>query len=248
MRRHTRILLATILFLTAASVPSGAARADEPANNRAVYLVRDIMALDYEAMSVMAFNMTIQVMCADADTTLYAVISDVYTNSVVSDEAGNFERIEINAPGIEAFLRTTLAYSSQEILADPVYQRSALYIMTDALDANALYAKQQSMPPTSWQRYYQSILGDIRLTAYLTYEITADILDGEALSVGERDRRLNTLQDTVWVYLLAQSPEAILSEAMEDDLAAKLSALSIDHSDGLMRIQCRLVAFEKITQ
>lgn len=195
-------------------------------------LVAKMMELDYGRMSVEEFNNTIQEICADAGTSIFDVIVDLYE---MEDEL---------TPNMIHFLRTTLDYSSQEIFGEPVYLGSSSYITAPGVTAREMWEKERDMEPADWDAYFDSIIADIEVYAVVHYEAHYSIADPGVLTVVQRDEILNGVRSDIQNFVIDQSEEDIEGEGMKETIEKELEKIAAAHSDENVTINCLLQMVE----
>lgn len=147
------------------SVGTASSTSDATQAQKAVQLVQDMMALDYNNMTVTAFNETIQQICTDAGTDIFAVIADAY------DDYLDFDR------ELDTFMRTTLNYSSQQLFGEPVHIGTASYMATPNTTAREMLEIENSMSAREWDKYFDGIIGEIEVLVVVHYEIAFEMTD-----------------------------------------------------------------------
>lgn len=252
MRILSAIILSLALLSGGAHMASAEGHAPSPAGadtavneNASVQLIHSMMALDYRSMTVSQFNEDIQALCADAGTTVFQVISDVYDHFSVYDEDGVFVDTIFPDRELESFVQTTLEYSAQEIFQEPVHTGSIMYMTMPGVTATELHGKKEEMPREEWNRFFEENIGDISIFPVLTYSITEAISDPETLLIAERDDRLNDTQASIANFFLGMDPEDALEETLWDRIESEFDSISAEHSDDKITISCQIQGLER---
>lgn len=192
-----KVVVGIVLLLLSMSILAGCSNgntsnAPTETNSRvvvhegqSVQIIRSIMELDYSSMSVTEFNEAIQMLCKDADTTVFDVMSDAYDHFSVYDESGEFVSVTFTDEDLESFMRTTLSYSAAEIFGEPVHMGNIMYMTMPNMTAEEFSLKREQMATDEWERFYQDNIANISIFPILSYEIVADIPDFQALLVSE---------------------------------------------------------------
>lgn len=213
--------------------------------DKSVQIIRSMMELDYPSMTVTAFNEAILMLCTNADTTVFEVISDAYEHFSVYDESGEFISIMFKDRDLESFMQTTLSYSAAEIFGEPVHMGSVTYMTMPDMTATELSQKRMQMQPDEWERFYEQNIADISIFPVLSYEIKADIPEPGTLLVSERDDKLDDIHTSIQAFLLGLDAERASAEALEDDVLAEFERLSAIYSDDKMAVECQIQSIER---
>lgn len=213
--------------------------------DKSVKIIRSMMELNYASMTVAEFNETIQTLCADADTTVFEVISNAYDHYSVYDDSGEFMYYLFSDHSLETFMQTTLSYSAQEIFGEPVHLGNIMYMTMPNMTAMEVSQKREQMQPDEWERYFEEHIADISVFPVLSYAIEANIQDPGAIMVSERDSKINDIHSAIKEFLLGLDAEAVMAETLEDDILAEFERLSTMYSDDKMMVECRIQSIER---
>ncbi|MDL2294434.1 hypothetical protein LJC60_07380 [Ruminococcaceae bacterium OttesenSCG-928-D13] len=216
--------------------------------DESVQLIRSMMSLDYSSMTISDFNETIQAKCADADTDIFQVISDVYDHFTVYDDAGEFVGTVFTDRELEAFMETTLAYSAQEIFGEPVHLFNISYMTTPDLTAKQLYQMKEQMSFDEWNAFFEEHIAEINTFPAFFYSIEVEIADPDTLLVSERDSRINDARASIVSYFIELDKETAAAETLWDTLALELEAISAKYSDSHISVECSVHELEELEQ
>lgn len=197
-----------------------------------IAIIEEMMALDYSEMTVTEFNEAIVELCEKQEQNIFAVIADAY------DRQDTFER------GFNAFMRSTLNYSSQEIFGEPVYIGHAAYITARGVTAAEMLQKEQEMDAAEYSSYIDGMIADIDLYVTILYNIEYDIADADTLLVAQRDSTLNGARAAIDEFVVGLSEEEILAGDIEQVLAARFEELSRQYSSEAMTVRYVMQDYE----
>lgn len=217
------------------AVDSGSATSAPPdAVQESIALVRSMMALDYEGMSVAAFNDEIQRISDDAGKNFFEVVANAYEGYEGFDKE------------LDDFIRSTIEYSAQDIFGEPVYMGNASYRTTRSVTAADMLEKQRQMEPAAFSAYLDGILADIDIYTTVFYTLEFTIVDGEALLVSQRDAQLNGARAAVEDYVAGLSEDEIQAEDAKTRIAGQLEAIAAEYSSAGMGLRGELTSFESL--
>lgn len=246
-------VLSIMLAMILAMVPMTASAAISPAGaertivheGESVLLVREMMALDYEEMTVAQFNETIQKLCADAGTNIFEVIVDAYSHYATYDATGTYVGTVFTDKALKAFMQTTLEYSAQEIFGEPVQTGSIMYITMPGVNAMEMHNRIAEMADAEWHEYFEKHIAEITIFPVLSYAIEVTQADPDTLLVGARDSRINGTIAAINNLLLAMDEDAVRAETLWDTLEAAFERISAEQSDDEIAIVCKIQGLER---
>ncbi|MGF7012156.1 hypothetical protein M2146_002710 [Lachnospiraceae bacterium PF1-22] len=212
--------------------------------DESVQIIRSIMKLNYETMTVTDFNAEIQAICADAGTNIFEAISDMYDHFAVYDDAGEFIGTVFTDRDLEAFMDTTLAYSAQEIFDAPFHLFNVAYMTTPDLTAKELYQMKEQMSFDEWSAFFEEHTAEINTFPAFFYSMEVEIADPDTLLVSERDSRINDAQASIVNYYIELDEETVAAETFLDTLALELKAMSEKYSDSHITVECSVQELE----
>lgn len=210
-----------------------------------VQLIRAMMCLDYASMTVAEFNEKIQAMCAEAGTTIFEVLSDVYDHYAVYDEEGEFVATVFSDYDLEVFMETTLSYSAQEIFGEPVHLGSVMYMTLPGYTAKELYQKKEQMSFDEWDSFFEEHIAEINIFPTLFYSIEADIANAEKLLISDRDGKLNDAQESIISFFVGLDEDVARAANIEDVVRLELEKISAQKSDISMSLICGIQGLER---
>ncbi|MFV0399726.1 MAG: hypothetical protein ACK5LX_03785 [Oscillospiraceae bacterium] len=205
-----------------------------------VKLIREIMALDYQSMTVADFNSKITQMCEAEGTSIFAAMSDSYDHYTTYDDESNFAGIVFADPAMEAFIDTTLSYSSQEIFGEPVLSTSADYMTMKGMTAAEVLDKKREMGTEGWNEYFNNHLEDSELYISLYYTIENIIPDPSAITVAERDEAIDGVRIGMQDAFVELTEEAAQSDSLKESLQEKLDWLAGQYGSDTMQLVCKV--------
>lgn len=212
---------------------------------QSVQIIRSMMELEYSSMTVTEFNETIQLLCKDADTNVFEVISDAYDHYSVYDETGEFLSVTFTDSNLESFMETTLSYSSAEIFGEPSHMGSVVYMKTPNMTAAELSQKRNLMTTEEWDLYFQDNIADISIYLVLSYVIEATTPDSQNILVSERDSRLNNIHAAIETFVFNMDTESASADTFEDDVLNEFERISMMYSDDKMTVECEVQGVER---
>lgn len=238
MKKTTRILT-TFILIVSLLVASNAAATD------AIGALREMMSLDYPVMTIAEFHQSIQDIADSQRMSVFQVIADSYDTFSVDDENGDFVAIVIEDAELGAFLQSTLKYSAQDILGEPGYLESVAYITTDNYSAKAMLEQKQQMTAMEYNAYLDGMIDEISIHAHLFFLVEYEIPDPTAITVAQRDEKLNAVRSDMEAFIVSMSEEEIVASDIESKLTAHLDELMQKYSDGNMSVLCTIQEIEK---
>ena len=212
--------------------------------DESVRLIRSMMGLDFVSMTVASFNETIQAMCAEANTTVFDVIPDVYDHFAVYDDTGDFVGTVFTDRELETFIETTLEYSAQEISGEPVHLFNVAYMTMPDLSAKELYQMKEQMSFDEWNAFFEEHIAEMNTFPAFFYSIEVGLADPDTLLVSDRDSRINDAQTSIVNYYIELDEETVAAEIFLDTLAFEIEAISEKHSDSHITIKCSVEELE----
>ncbi len=209
-------------------------------------LVNAMMSFDYETMNVGEFNTNIEKLCDDAGATVPGVYADVTEEFTLAGDDHGPPRY--NDAKLEDFMTDTLLYSSIEIHAAHADQIAAhsntmMYITVPGMTAKETAAILEGDAEEA-TRFTKDNAAVLNIYPLLIYNVEWDIHNVDAITVAERDRRINDIHSEIKEYWLGMSLEETASEALENDIAAEFARISKAYSDETMMLDCVILSIE----
>ena len=215
-------------------------------SNGQLGLARSMMELDYKTMTVTEFNATIEKLCDDAGATVPGVYADVAEEFRLPGDDHGPPRY--NDAKLEDFMTDTLLYSSIEIHAAHANQTAAhsntiMYITVPGMTAKETAAILEGDAEEA-MRFTEDNAAVLNIYPLLIYNVEWDIHNMDAITVAERDSRINDIHSEIKEYWLGMSLEEIASETLESEIAAEFARISQAYSDDKMTIDCVIQSIE----
>ncbi len=202
-------------------------------------LVRAMMNLDYKNMPVGDFNAAIESLCEDAGTTVSAVYQDV--NEAFTIPGATHGPPRYSDDHLAAFMTTTLQYSSTEISArhageTPAHMSAVMYLTAQGKTAQEV-AQIMAGNPEEAARFVEENAETLNTFPILIYYVEGLIRDAGAITVSERDTRVNSAHATLRDTFLSLTAEEAMADTLEESLGVTFEALSAAHSDAVMTVR-----------
>ncbi len=232
MKRFLRSLIPFIVLL---AVGLGGCAGNE---SEALRLVHAMMKLDYANMPVGEFNAAIESLCENAGTTVSQVYHDVSEEFTIPGDTHGPPNYDDET--LKAFMTTTLQYSSTEIAAQhageaPAHMGVVMYLTAQGKTAKEV-AQIMAGNPEEAAHFVEDNAETLNPYPILLYYMEGIIHDAGAITVSERDTRVNSAHATLKDYFLGLTAEEVVAEALEEGLETKLEALSVAYSDAAMTV------------
>ena len=227
------------------NTPNISSSAEIVHEGESVQIIRAIMELDYNSMTVEEFNKTIQKMCSDAGTNIFEVISDAYDHFGVYNDSGEFVDTVFPDSELEHFMQTTLEYSSQEIFGEPVHLGSIMYMTTPDMSAKDLRQKKAQMSHDEWNNYFEENISEITVFPILSYSIEAGIANPDSLLVADRDGRINDTHTAIINFFTELDKETSMQENLWNIIELEFERISSQESDAKISISCMIQELER---
>lgn len=242
--RGMKKVLATVLVFTGLFMALAGCANNE---SEALKLVHDMMALDYETMSVGDFNTAIEKLCEDADTTVSAVYHDVSAEFTTAGEL--YGPPDYGDEKLAGFMIATLQYSSTEIYAANTgdaaeHMGVVMYMTVPGMTANEV-ATTMAGDAEAAAKFATENAETLNIYPLLTYFVEETVHDPSAVTVSERDERINSAHAAVKETFLSLGEDVIMADTLEENLLAEFERLSAAYSDDAMTVRCVIQGVER---